>query len=104
MEEIQGRYHGVFPLRRAAVAIAVFFAFPAAASAAGSVRSWAQPEIKLVISQGIFAGTPPTFQASAPLAEGALARVIAKLTGAPAEEPPDGAAPAWLLQLDRVLV
>jgi cell wall-associated NlpC family hydrolase len=91
-------------LRRAAVAIAVFFAFPAAASAADSARSWAQPQIKLVIKQGVFAGTPATFQASAPLTEGTLARVIAKLTGAPAEDPPDGAAPVSMEELDRALV
>jgi cell wall-associated NlpC family hydrolase len=91
-------------LRRAAAAIAVFFAFPAAASAAGSVHSWAQPQIKLVTGQGIFAGTPATFDASAPLTEGTLARVIAKLTGAPAELPSDAAAPVSMEQLDRALV
>jgi cell wall-associated NlpC family hydrolase len=91
-------------LRRAAAVIAVVLAFPAAASATGSVHSWAQPQIKLVTARGIFAGTPETFDASAPLTEGTLARVIAKLTGTPAEDPGDGAAPVSMEELDRALV
>jgi cell wall-associated NlpC family hydrolase len=91
-------------VRRIAVVIAVAAAFPGTASAAGSVHSWAQPQIKLVTRQKVFAGTPATFRASAPLTAGTLARVLAKLTGTPVKPPYNGAAPVSIEDLDRALV
>src|SRR5438105_10657706 len=92
------------PLRRGAVVLACAALVPPSALAAGATHSWAQPQIKLVTSAGLFAGTPATFQPTAPLTEGALARVLGKLTGTLARDPSGAAAPVSLEHLDRTLV
>ena len=61
------------PLRRLAAVCLPALLVPAAAFAAGSAHSWAQPQIKLVTRQGIFAATPATFDGSAGLTAGTLA-------------------------------
>jgi len=93
-------------MTRLAAACAFAAALPAAALAAGSGSdgAWAQPQIALVTSSGLFAGTPATFQGGDPLTQGALAAALAKLTGAPATAPADGAADVTMEQLDRALV
>jgi cell wall-associated NlpC family hydrolase len=91
-------------LRRLAAVVLPALVLPAAALGAGSMQSWAQPQIKLVTEQGIFTGTPATFDGSAPLTEGALASAIARLTGTPAATAPDPSAPVSMEDLDRSLV
>ena len=92
------------PLRRLAAVCLPALLVSAAALAAGSVHTWAQPQIKLVIRQGIFAGTPATFEGSGELRAGALATALTNLTGTPAPTPSDPAAPVSLEQLDRSVV
>src|SRR5436309_7378219 len=91
-------------LRRLAVVCLPVLLLPTAALAAGSTRSWAQPQIKLVTKQGIFAGTPATFGGSGDLTAGALAAALTNLTGTPAPASSDLSAPVPLEQLDRSLV
>src|SRR5437773_11790738 len=92
------------PLRRLAAVCLPALLVPAAALAAGSVRSWAQPQIKLVTRQGIFAATPATFDGSAGLTAGTLATALTNLTGTQAPTPTDPTSPVSLEQLDRSLV
>jgi len=92
------------PLRRLAAVCLTALILPATAIAAGSVHSWAQPEIKLVTAQGIFGGTPATFRPDDPLTHGALAAALAKLAATPTTTPMDTEAPVSLEQLDRSLV
>jgi len=93
-------------LRRLAAAFVPALLLPAAALAAGSVHSWAQPQITLVTKQGIFAGTPATFDADADLTRGALADAVARLTGSTSTSPAatDATATVSMEQLDRSLV
>src|SRR4051812_4113615 len=91
-------------LRRLTVVCRALLGVPAAALAAGSTRSWAQPQIKLVTRQGIFAATPATFGGNGDLSAGALAAALTNLTGSPAPAPSDPAVPVSLEQLDRSLV
>src|SRR5947199_411142 len=81
------------PLRCLAAVCLPALLLPAAALAAGSTHSWAQPQIKLVTTQGLFAGSAATFDGSADLTQGALAAALAKLTTIPAAAPSDGVAP-----------
>src|SRR5438067_6001822 len=92
------------PLRRLAAACLPALLLPAVALAAGSTHSWAQPQIKLVTKQGLFAASPATFDGSADLTQGALAAALARLTNAPAAAPSDGVAPVSIEELDRSLV
>lgn len=92
------------PLRRLTAALLSALLVPAAAVAAGSTRSWAQPQIKLLTRQGIFAGTPANFEGSGDLTAGALATALTNLTGTAAPAPSDPSAPVALEQLDRSLV
>ena len=91
-------------LRRLAAVVLPALVLPAAALAAGSVHSWAQPQIKLVTSRGIFTGTPATFDGSAALTDGALNGAVARLTDMPAAAAPDPSAPVSIEDLDRSLV
>jgi cell wall-associated NlpC family hydrolase len=92
------------PLRRLAAVCLPALLLPAAALGAGSVHSWAQPQIRLVTGQGIFAGTPATFDGSAELTEGALVGALARLTNTAPPAPSDPEAPVSIEQLDRSLV
>jgi len=92
------------PLHRLAAVVLPALLLPTAAIAAGSVHSWAQPQIKLVTRQGIFSGSPSTFQGSDELTAGALAGALARLTGTPEPAPADPAAPVSMEELDRALV
>src|SRR5437763_13893334 len=92
------------PLRCLAAVCLPALLLPAVALAAGSTHSWAQPQIKLVTRQGLFAGRPATFDGSADLTQGALVAALARLTNAPAAAPSDGVAPVSLEELDRSLV
>jgi cell wall-associated NlpC family hydrolase len=92
------------PFRRLAAVVLPALLVPAAALGAGSVHSWAQPQIKLVTTRGIFAGSVDTFQGSDPLSQGALAGAVANLTGTTPVPDGDPNAPVSMEDLDRTLV
>jgi cell wall-associated NlpC family hydrolase len=78
---------------------------PAPAEAAKPARSWAQPEIRLVVSRGLMAESVATFQPNAPLTQTALSELVSGLT---ADEPQAVAgrssAQVTIAQLDAQLV
>src|SRR5919199_1379178 len=74
------------------------------ASAASAPVSWAQPEIKLVVSHGLMARSVQAFRPNDPLTRGALNALVAGLmerTPADATQP---AVPVTMAQLDATLV
>jgi cell wall-associated NlpC family hydrolase len=79
---------------------------PAAAEPATPARSWAQPEIKLVVSQGLMADSVATFKPNAPLTQTALSELVSGLTedgpGAVAQQ--GATAQVTIAQLDAQLV
>jgi cell wall-associated NlpC family hydrolase len=78
---------------------------PTPAPAAAPTRSWAQAEIRLVVSQGLMADSVATFRPNAPLTQSALSELIAGLTDPEAETPPAGPnARVTIAQLDAQLV
>jgi cell wall-associated NlpC family hydrolase len=83
-------------------ALAMVLASPAAS--AGSARSWALPQIKIVTAKGLMGGTADGFRPDDPLTEGELADLVSGLTGEPAPAAGDPAAPATIGQLDAQLV
>jgi cell wall-associated NlpC family hydrolase len=89
--------------RRLAACAAFLALLPTAAFAASPPRSWAQSQIALVTGQGLFAGTPATFDADAPLTQGALEDALGRLTGG-GVIPADGTASVSMEELDRSLV
>jgi cell wall-associated NlpC family hydrolase len=79
---------------------------PVPAEAAKPARSWAQPEIRLVVSRGLMAQSVATFQPNAPLTQTALSELVSGLT---VDEPdaavqPSTAANVTIAQLDAQLV
>jgi cell wall-associated NlpC family hydrolase len=92
------------PVRRIAAVAFCFAVLAAPASATGPTRSWAAPQIKLVTARGVFAATPETFRPDDQLTAGALARLVAGVTGKPETAPPDTGAPVSIAQLDSALV
>jgi cell wall-associated NlpC family hydrolase len=89
--------------RRLAACAAFGALLPAAALAASPPRSWAQAQIALVSQQGLFAGTPATFDGDAPLTQGVLEDALGRLTGG-GVIPADGTASVSMEDLDRSLV
>jgi len=89
-------------------AACALLASPAAAQpgvrAATGSASWAQPEIKLVVSQGLMAKTVQGFRPNDPLTRGALNALVAGLTNRPAAAAPQAALPVTMAQLDATLV
>jgi cell wall-associated NlpC family hydrolase len=73
-------------------------------SSAGAGRSWAQPQIRLVVSHGLMARTVATFRPNAALTQGELSTLVADLTEQPAKPPADPSAPVTMAQLDARLV
>ena len=59
---------------------------PAPAEAAKPAHSWAQAEIKLVVSRGLMADSVGTFKPNAPLTQKALSDLVSGLT----EDEPQG--------------
>lgn len=91
-------------MKRALASIAVVLL--CAAPAAAAKRSWAQAEIRLVVSQGLMADSVASFRPEAPLTRGALEDLAAGLNE---REPagvalPNGAAPVTMAELDARLV
>jgi NlpC/P60 family/S-layer homology domain len=83
-------------------ALAVVFASPAAP--AGTARSWALPQIKIVTAKGLMGGTANGFRPDDQLTQGELADLVAGLSDRDAAPPADPAAPATIAQLDAQLV
>ena len=75
-----------------------------ASSAGATGRSWAQPEIRLVVSHGLMARTVASFRPKAPLTQGEMSALVADLTEQPAKPPADPSAPVTMAQLDARLV
>ncbi|MGZ8650478.1 MAG: S-layer homology domain-containing protein, partial [Solirubrobacteraceae bacterium] len=83
----------------------------AASSAQGSAkRSWAEPQIRIVVASGLMARDVTTFRPDKPLTQGALAALVAGLARTPASTPASAAPPAQdatpvtMAQLDSRLV
>ena len=78
---------------------------PATAEAAKPARSWAQPEIKLVVSRGLMAESVATFRPNAPLTQTALSDLVAGLTeGEPEPRAQQATAQVTIAQLEAQLV
>ena len=79
---------------------------PAAAAWAAkpTASSWAQPEIKAVVAQGLMGRDVATFRPDDPLTRGAAAAVVAALTNKPAVREANPARPVTIGGLDSRLV
>jgi cell wall-associated NlpC family hydrolase len=66
--------------------------------------SWAQAEIRYVVSHGLMAKSVATFRATDPLTQGELAALVAALTKQPARAAAVSSAPVTVAQLDARLV
>jgi cell wall-associated NlpC family hydrolase len=78
---------------------------PPALASSPSTKSWAQPEILVVTSQGLMGGgDPANFKPDQPLTRGALARLVADLTQQEPATPATPSAPVTMAALDAALV
>ena len=73
-------------------------------SPAATGPSWAQAEIRYVVSHGLMARTVAAFRANDPLTQGELAALVASLTKQPARAVAVPSAPVTVAQLDARLV
>src|SRR5215212_4210131 len=69
-----------------------------------STSSWAQPEIRLVVSRGMMAPSVAAFRPDAPLTQAALTELIAQLTDREQQSAPPAAPRVTIAQLDSQLV
>ena len=76
----------------------------AAPGASPAGRSWAQPQIRLVVSHGLMARTVASFRPNDALTQGELSTLVAELTEQPPKTPADPAATVTMAQLDARLV
>ncbi len=76
----------------------------ATATPASASRSWAQPQIKIVVAHGLMARSVGSFRPNDPLTQGELADLIAELTQEPPRQVADPTAPVTMAQLDARLV
>jgi cell wall-associated NlpC family hydrolase len=76
----------------------------ATASPAKASRSWAQPQIKVVVAHGLMARSVSTFRPNDPLTQGELSDLVATLTQEPPRAVADPSAPVTMAQLDTRLV
>jgi len=67
-------------------------------------QSWAQPEIRVVVSHGLMAKSVAQFRPNDTLTQGELATLVAALTKQPLQTPVDPTAPVTLTKLDARLV
>ena len=74
------------------------------ATSSASTRSWAQPQIRVVVARGLMARSVATFRPNDTLTQGELADLVAGLTGQPPNPVPNPAAQVTLAQLDAKLV
>lgn len=83
--------------------LVVAIAAPAAAQPAPQ-RSWAQAEIKLLVSRGLMADSVATFRPDAPLTQAELTELIAGLTETEAQSAAGSSGRVTMAQLDTQLV
>jgi cell wall-associated NlpC family hydrolase len=76
----------------------------ATAAPARTSRSWAQPQIKLVVAHRLMARSVGSFRPNDPLTQGELADLVAALMQEPPRPVADPTAPVTLAQLDARLV
>src|SRR6266540_6482664 len=76
---------------------------PPAAPGARSARSWAQPQIRLVVSRGLMARSVAAFRPNDALTQAELRDLVAGLTEQPPQTVGDPAAPVTMAQLDARL-
>ena len=76
---------------------------PGAGSSAWQ-RSWAQPQIRLVVARGLMAPSVATFRPNDPLTQGELAELVAGLTEQPPKPVANPSVPVTMAQLDAKLV
>jgi len=76
----------------------------AAASPARTSRSWAQPQIRVVVGHGLLARSVGSFRPNDPLTQGELSDLVAALTQEPPRQVGDPSAPVTMAQLDARLV
>jgi cell wall-associated NlpC family hydrolase len=67
-------------------------------------KSWAQPEIRVVVEHGLMAKSVAKFRPNDTLTQGELAALVAALTKQPLQTPVDPAAAVTLTKLDARLV
>jgi cell wall-associated NlpC family hydrolase len=93
-------------MRRFVLLAAVFTLLaPTQSGAAKPARSWAQPEIKLVVSRGLMAESVAAFKPNAPLTQTALSDLVSGLTeDEPQTHTQQSAAPVTMAQLDAQLI
>jgi cell wall-associated NlpC family hydrolase len=75
-----------------------------AGPASPASRSWAQPQIKLVVARGLMARSVGSFRPNDTLTQGELADLVAGLKEEPARSVVDPTAPVTMAQLDARLV
>jgi cell wall-associated NlpC family hydrolase len=76
----------------------------ATASSARANRSWAQPQIKIVVAHGLMARSVGSFRPNDSLTQGELSDLVAALTQQPPRQVADPSAPVTMAQLDARLV
>jgi len=91
-------------LRLLALFSCLIVGLAAAPGASPAGRSWAQPEIRLVVSHGLMARTVASFRPNDALTQGELSALVAELTEQPPKAPADPAASVTMAQLDARLV
>jgi cell wall-associated NlpC family hydrolase len=74
------------------------------ATSSTSTRSWAQPQIRVVVARGLMARSVASFRPNDTLTQGELADLVAGLTEQPPKPVPNPAAQVTLAQLDAKLV
>jgi cell wall-associated NlpC family hydrolase len=90
----------------ATTAVFAVLAAPAAAQNRGVAQpaSWAQPQIKVVVSRGLMARSIQTFHPNDPLTRGALTALVSGLTSHRPTASTQSTAPVTMAQLDSTLV
>jgi cell wall-associated NlpC family hydrolase len=76
----------------------------ATASPAGTSRSWAQPQIRLVVAHGLMSRSVSSFRPNDALTQGELSDLVAALTQGTPRPAPDPSAQVTIAQLDARLV
>jgi cell wall-associated NlpC family hydrolase len=67
-------------------------------------KSWAEPQIRVVVAHGLMAKSVASFRPNDPLTQGELATLAAELTKQAVQTPPDPTATVTVTQLDSRLV
>lgn len=70
----------------------------------GSARSWAQPQIRLVVARGLMAHSVAAFRPNDPLTQAELEELVAGLTAEPPRHAANPGAAVTMAQLDARLV